>query len=249
MHACSNRNLTWSAIFSRQKIQACICVCIAATLAACCRCECAVESILACVDCSHLSSLSFLSLLSSLFSLLSLAVTPQTPLSPPLPWLPLLPTICPLCSAVAWPSRALACRYRHWLAKSSRFTSARIGQNRASTLLREKQTAVAARQSACRGQLLTARSLPSVRRCPPCRQFTPTLIKCYNDAQAEQLPFELIFLSSDHDEEGFDEYTADMPWPSVKFDVSSRDRQMETASERGSVWVLPDAVAHRSTLF
>jgi nucleoredoxin len=69
----------------------------------------------------------------------------------------------------------------------------------------------------------------SAHWCPPCRQFTPILIKSYESAKALNLPFELIFVSSDHDEEGFDEYTADMPWPSVKFDVS---RIMFTTTEQ-----------------
>ena len=65
----------------------------------------------------------------------------------------------------------------------------------------------------------------SAHWCPPCRAFTPTLIKAYESAKAAGLPFELVFVSSDHDEDGFDEYTADMPWPSVKFDVSSPNWQ------------------------
>jgi nucleoredoxin len=60
----------------------------------------------------------------------------------------------------------------------------------------------------------------SAHWCPPCRAFTPTLIKAYQDAKAAGTPFELVFVSSDEDQEGFDEYTKDMPWPAVKFDVS-----------------------------
>ena len=65
----------------------------------------------------------------------------------------------------------------------------------------------------------------SAHWCPPCRAFTPTLIKAYEAAKAAGLPFELVFVSSDEDEEGFDEYTKDMPWPSVKFSVSRRHPQ------------------------
>lgn len=55
-------------------------------------------------------------------------------------------------------------------------------------------------------------------RCPPCRAFTPTLIAAYNAAKKQGLAFDLVFVSSDEDQEGFDEYTKDMPWPSVAFD-------------------------------
>ena len=55
-------------------------------------------------------------------------------------------------------------------------------------------------------------------RCPPCRAFTPTLIAAYNAAKKEGLPFELVFVSSDEDSEGFAEYTKDMPWPSIDFE-------------------------------
>jgi len=65
----------------------------------------------------------------------------------------------------------------------------------------------------------------SAHWCPPCRAFTPTLIKAYQAAKEQGLPFELIFVSSDEDQEGFDEYTADMPFPSVKFEVSGWRRR------------------------
>lgn len=58
-------------------------------------------------------------------------------------------------------------------------------------------------------------------RCAPCRAFTPTLIAAYNAARKEGLPFELVFVSADHDQEGFDKYTENMPWPAVKFEVST----------------------------
>jgi len=58
----------------------------------------------------------------------------------------------------------------------------------------------------------------SAHWCPPCRAFTPILIKAYKDAKAAGAEFELVFVSSDEDEEGFDEYTATMPWVAVKFD-------------------------------
>ena len=72
----------------------------------------------------------------------------------------------------------------------------------------------------------------SAHWCPPCRAFTPTLIKAYQAAKEQGLPFELIFVSSDEDQEGFDEYTADMPFPSVKFEVSDADATRITRPTR-----------------
>ena len=84
----------------------------------------------------------------------------------------------------------------------------------------------------------------SAHWCPPCRAFTPTLIKAYEAAKAAGLPFELIFVSSDHDEDGFDEYTADMPWPSVKFDVSALEWQGSSGAARVGIGVGSDSCDH-----
>ena len=46
-------------------------------------------------------------------------------------------------------------------------------------------------------------------RCPPCKSFTPLLIDFYNESKDE---LEIIFLSSDRDEESFSTYFGKMPW-------------------------------------
>ena len=46
-------------------------------------------------------------------------------------------------------------------------------------------------------------------RCPPCKSFTPLLIDFYNTNKDE---LEIIFLSSDRDEESFSSYYGKMPW-------------------------------------
>ncbi|KAG9130872.1 hypothetical protein Leryth_023630 [Lithospermum erythrorhizon] len=60
--------------------------------------------------------------------------------------------------------------------------------------------------------------------CPPCQGFTPYLIEAYN----ELLPkgnFEIVFVSSDHDEESFQGYFEKMPWLAVPFsDSDVRER-------------------------
>jgi thiol-disulfide isomerase/thioredoxin len=48
-----------------------------------------------------------------------------------------------------------------------------------------------------------------LKRCPPCKAFTPLLIDFYNTHKNE---LEVIFLSSDRDEESFSGYFGKMPW-------------------------------------
>ncbi|XP_076447768.1 nucleoredoxin-like [Babylonia areolata] len=57
----------------------------------------------------------------------------------------------------------------------------------------------------------------SAHWCPPCRAFTPILITCYNAIKASGKKFEIIFVSSDKDQESFDKYFAKMPWLAVPF--------------------------------
>jgi len=65
----------------------------------------------------------------------------------------------------------------------------------------------------------------SAHWCPPCRMFTPKLVEWYNKFKAEHPNFELVFVSSDQDENAMKEYIDGdkMPWPYVKFD----DREEE----------------------
>eukprot|EP01124_Arcella_intermedia_P018879 TRINITY_DN25_c0_g1_i4.p1 TRINITY_DN25_c0_g1~~TRINITY_DN25_c0_g1_i4.p1 ORF type:complete len:424 (-),score=74.95 TRINITY_DN25_c0_g1_i4:42-1265(-) len=56
----------------------------------------------------------------------------------------------------------------------------------------------------------------SAHWCPPCRGFTPELVKYYK-SHAEKFNFEIIFVSSDKDDKQFDEYFAEMPWKALPF--------------------------------
>ncbi len=67
-------------------------------------------------------------------------------------------------------------------------------------------------------------------RCPPCRSFTPKLIKFY-ETHAEEKNFEIIFLSSDSDEESFDEYYKDMPWLKLNYDKQEKKDELEEKFE------------------
>jgi len=54
----------------------------------------------------------------------------------------------------------------------------------------------------------------SAHWCPPCRGFTPELVKAYKDhLKAKNL--EIIFVSSDKDQKAFSEYYGTMPWLAI----------------------------------
>lgn len=58
--------------------------------------------------------------------------------------------------------------------------------------------------------------------CPPCRGFTPQLAEKYKEIKDAGLPFEIIFVSSDRDEEAFKAYHAEMPWLAVPYGDRAR---------------------------
>lgn len=52
--------------------------------------------------------------------------------------------------------------------------------------------------------------------CPPCQQFTPTLVEFYENNKNDN--FEIVLITSDRDEDAMEEYAAakKMPWPQLK---------------------------------
>jgi len=54
--------------------------------------------------------------------------------------------------------------------------------------------------------------------CPPCRKFTPKLVKFYKKQKRSEAPFELVFISSDRSEDDMAEYMDEykMDWPAFK---------------------------------
>lgn len=44
---------------------------------------------------------------------------------------------------------------------------------------------------------------------------------------------EVVFVSADHDQEGFNEYYAEMPWTSVPFDAARREAISEEMGVEG----------------
>jgi nucleoredoxin len=58
----------------------------------------------------------------------------------------------------------------------------------------------------------------SAHWCPPCRAFTPELVKFYNENE-DKANFEVVFVSSDKSENDMKEYmkSTSMPWIAVNF--------------------------------
>jgi nucleoredoxin len=76
--------------------------------------------------------------------------------------------------------------------------------------------------------LFHTRTLHRKHRCPPCRSFTPLLTDFYN---ANKDDLEIIFVSSDRDEDSFSQYFGKMPWlasvPGYSgADANARQRKM-----------------------
>lgn len=65
----------------------------------------------------------------------------------------------------------------------------------------------------------------SAHWCGPCRQFTPKLVKFYNETKKNHADdFELIFVSRDRTSKAMKSYMkeAKMPWPAVEYDESRK---------------------------
>lgn len=71
----------------------------------------------------------------------------------------------------------------------------------------------------------------SAHWCGPCRAFTPKLKEFYNKMKATDKgsQLEIVFVSSDKDEEAFKEYFKEMPWHAVAY--SDRDRKTKLSSK------------------
>ncbi|UJR24524.1 hypothetical protein I4U23_005899 [Adineta vaga] len=62
----------------------------------------------------------------------------------------------------------------------------------------------------------------SAHWCPPCRTFTPKLIEFYKTYGKEK-NLEIIYISSDFDEQQYEEYYREMPW--LRFDFKQQKKR------------------------
>jgi nucleoredoxin len=72
----------------------------------------------------------------------------------------------------------------------------------------------------------------SAHWCGPCRQFTPNLASWYQSLGASRT-VEVVFLSADREERGFQTYFSSMPWLAVEFDDPAREQLMGLLNVRG----------------
>jgi thiol-disulfide isomerase/thioredoxin len=70
----------------------------------------------------------------------------------------------------------------------------------------------------------------SAHWCPPCRKFTPVLANWYRTVKDH---VEIVFLSADHDENGFKSYFATHPWTAVSYDDDTRESLMAAIKVSG----------------
>ncbi|XP_034908653.1 probable nucleoredoxin 1 [Populus alba] len=69
--------------------------------------------------------------------------------------------------------------------------------------------------------------------CGPCRNFTPLLVEVYEQLSSKG-DFEVVFISSDGDDESFNTYFSEMPWLAIPFsDTETRKRLKEVFKVRG----------------
>lgn len=81
----------------------------------------------------------------------------------------------------------------------------------------------------------------SAHWCPPCKMFSPTLGKAYQTMKSgpNADKFELVFVSSDRDQESFDEYYGTMPFCALPF----ADREAKTQlSKRFGIRGIPSVL-------
>ena len=62
---------------------------------------------------------------------------------------------------------------------------------------------------------------------PCCRRFTTTLTEKYNEINASNKEFEVVFVSKDGNQAHFDRNFAEMPWKAVKYDDEARKKSLE----------------------
>ena len=75
----------------------------------------------------------------------------------------------------------------------------------------------------------------SAHWCPPCRAFTPNLVKFYNSLKKADKPFEIVFVSSDRDKKAMYKYMKEMkmPWLALPYGDKHKKSLSSTFNVRG----------------
>ena len=55
----------------------------------------------------------------------------------------------------------------------------------------------------------------TMHNCPGCREFTPLLVELYREVNEDQKKLEVIGVITDRNEELYNEYYEEMPWPAI----------------------------------
>lgn len=76
--------------------------------------------------------------------------------------------------------------------------------------------------------------------CPPCRAFTPDLVKAYNQLQTEGKPFEVVLVTSDRDKASMEKYMKDYDMPFVA--VPFGDKRIDALKKKFAVSGIPKLV-------
>jgi nucleoredoxin len=63
--------------------------------------------------------------------------------------------------------------------------------------------------------------------CPPCRILTPIIAQMYSEVNQDHKQLEIIYVSSDRDEETFLENFEEMPWLAIDFSEAEFMRRLE----------------------
>merc|ERR1712118_578988 len=67
----------------------------------------------------------------------------------------------------------------------------------------------------------------SAHWCPPCRGFTPKLAQFYKDGLRDKM--EIVFVSSDRDQDSFNENYHEMPWLAMPFEKRTEKAALSDA--------------------
>ena len=85
----------------------------------------------------------------------------------------------------------------------------------------------------------------SAHWCPPCRAFTPNLVKFYNSLKKADKPFEIVFVSSDRDKKAMYNYMKKMKMPWLVLPYG--DEHKKSLSSKFNVKGIPKLVILNSS--